>query len=710
MGFLFCVDGIPAFHQKHKGSPTLTIAELINLSLAPHIRYNPDNMNCFALIPSELSPESLLKFFQYIIRTELNPLQTRGVPGPDGAVKVKLFAASLDLKGKEKFYNQISVQGYCGCSTCCVHFDQGPDGPIYGMARCYLPRGHPLRSRQCRFDGYDFEFRNDETRSAPAIKTTQTLFNYATIAKTRGVEHYLGQKGPMMLASLKNIEYHKFNLLEWMHGLARAFDNMTNLLVGSTTNFDVRARRTSENLGIFRPIWPSTVVYLSTMRCQMLARLTNDQIASGNATWCRKWLRVCAIIPEAHTAVRDLRANLTNLRDRAVSGQRIPLPGKQNPLPYRLSPQARKVVNRRVCEIIYPHYTPVCHVGKDSFINDAGCWRTASKLIAFLVFLVPVLVGYVSKFRRSLRSLIWGLRMLEGETFSVDEANKINLEHGFLALEKEIVPVAEKLIVEGLCMIEGSVAVCLLVPAFHTLCHYPWGADLWGLLRTLWMIYFERYNKKCKNLTSNKHMPYESLANALVRDSTARFFRWMRSEKMTREPKIRLTELVGDLKPVGDMDVEVARKIMSILSCGCRIGMRSTTVFSLPRALIGGKRFNAGERLIVGRRCGSVVTMVKMGRSVYGLVKCFYRVCCSCNVFTDFVVLTWFPPTEYPDRDPLTVRISLNGVDVNNITSLDVVPLYSIQPSRVAVRFDRTNDCMYVMRLEGLDKSPLFNN
>ena len=112
----------------------------------------------------------------------------------------------------------------------------------------------------------------------------------------------------------------------------------------------------------------------------------------------------------------------------------------------------------------------------------------------------------------------------------------------------------------------------------------------------------------------------------------------------------------------------------------------------------------------VERRCGSVVTMVKMGRSVYGLVKCFYRVCCSCNVFTDFVVLTWFPPTEYPDRDPLTVRISLNGVDVNNITSLDVVPLYSIQPSRVAVRFDRTNDCMYVMRLEGLDKSPLFNN
>ena len=43
----------------------------------------------------------------------------------------------------------------------------------------------------------------------------------------------------------------------------------------------------------------------------------------------------------------------------------------------------------------YPHYTPVCSIGDDSFINDTGCWRTASKLVALCVILVPALRGYV---------------------------------------------------------------------------------------------------------------------------------------------------------------------------------------------------------------------------------------------------------------------------------------------------------------------------
>ena len=131
----------------------------------------------------------------------------------------------------------------------------------------------------------------------------------------------------------------------------------------------------------------------------------------------------------------------------------------------------------------------------------------------------------------------------------------------------------------------------------------------------------------------------------------------------------------------------------------------NTTIHAHPRAIIGGKRFNAGENLIVGQRCGSVVTMVRGGRSVYGLVKHFYRVCCGCNVAKDFAMITWFPLPEYPDNDPLTVKISLNDVnDMNNIVSMHAVPLFDIQPSRVCVRFDRDRDCMYMMRLEGLNR------
>ena len=106
----------------------------------------------------------------------------------------------------------------------------------------------------------------------------------------------------------------------------------------------------------------------------------------------------------------------------------------------------------------------------------------------------------------------------------------------------------------------------LLVPATHCLTHYGDGAKIWGLLRILWMMDFglcmfficcllllidnirvhtlsERWNKKCKNLTANKNEPIKSLANSLVRDATARFFRLRRGDKATRVPKMITTEV-----------------------------------------------------------------------------------------------------------------------------------------------------------------------
>ena len=126
MGFLVCLDAVPAFNHNQKGAVSLLLAELINLSLAPHVRYDPDHMMPWLLIADGMAADTQLKFFNYVIKNELNPMYVGGVPGPDGLVKCKLFGASLDLKGKEKFYNQITVQGYCGCSVCNIHYD--PNG------------------------------------------------------------------------------------------------------------------------------------------------------------------------------------------------------------------------------------------------------------------------------------------------------------------------------------------------------------------------------------------------------------------------------------------------------------------------------------------------------------------------------------------------------------------------------------------------------
>ena len=112
MGFLLCVDAVPAFHQNRKGSPSLKPAELINLSFPPSIRYAADNMMCWMLIPDTMSTLSQTKYFKYAIKTDLHPLYRHGVPGPDGDVKIKVFGVSLDLKEKEKFYNQALQKRY----------------------------------------------------------------------------------------------------------------------------------------------------------------------------------------------------------------------------------------------------------------------------------------------------------------------------------------------------------------------------------------------------------------------------------------------------------------------------------------------------------------------------------------------------------------------------------------------------------------------
>ena len=109
MGLLICCDAVPAFHAKRKGAPSLMPTEIINLSLPAHLRYDPDNMIIWLLIPASMSADSQLKYFKYLAKEELNPLSETGVPGPDGPVQIKLFGAALDLKGKEKFYNQVSI-------------------------------------------------------------------------------------------------------------------------------------------------------------------------------------------------------------------------------------------------------------------------------------------------------------------------------------------------------------------------------------------------------------------------------------------------------------------------------------------------------------------------------------------------------------------------------------------------------------------------
>ena len=140
------------------------------------------------------------------------------------------------------------------------------------------------------------------------------------------------------------------------------------------------------------------------------------------------------------------------------------------------------------------------------------------------------------------------------------------------------------------------------------------------------------------------------------------------------------------------------------LPCGCRV--QQCSAYSHTTAVIGGKKFTAGESLIRGKRCGSVVTMVHRRRSVYGLVKAFVRTICTCMKCWHFAFVTWFPQPVYPDGDPLTVKINFGGLDINKIAAVNATSLDYIQPARVSVSIDRVRQYMIMMRLEGIDTMP----
>lgn len=229
---------------------------------------------------------------------------------------------------------------------------------------------------------------------------------------------------------------------------------------------------------------------MSQNRALALAALTHHEIEHGDTTWCRRWLRMCGIIPPQRTRVGDLRQQLTPLRDAAARGEQVPVVGATNPLPWRLTKRAQSIVNARVVGICYPHHTPTCSANNESFINGQGCWRTSEKIIALLTILVPSLRGFVTPLRTGLRSLVHGLRILEGQVFSVNDLVRLGLDQGFKALLKTSISRAKTLILEGLSMIEGCCPVRKLVPALHCLVHYADGTKMHGILKLFWMMSF----------------------------------------------------------------------------------------------------------------------------------------------------------------------------------------------------------------------------
>lgn len=400
---------------------SLMPAEFINLSLPPYLRYKTKNMLLWLLVPSQLSATAQLKYFKHVAISDINPLKTQGLQDGNGRrVCVSVFGLSLDLKGREKFLNQTSVQSYNGCSTCRIKFEAGTHRRlVHAVARRWLPPTHPLRGT--RHDGH--EFAQTEGKDPAMAKDTDFVLSCAAFAKDKQIGHFLGQKGLPMFTFLEGYNYALSNIPDWMHNLARVFTWLLKVTVGDggegfsskSWGGDDAHRHECKLGGIFSGVWPDRPGYLEPAFHAALAALDPADIRREPAGWLKRWLKKCGRTYEQATPLAELRSAVVRLAEQAAAGTPIVASTGKGLLPWRLSPLALSVADKRVLNIVYPRYTPSCSKDGASFWKNANrVWRTADKLLAFLVIMPTSMRGLgVSSFP-GIRRLVHGLRLLEG--------------------------------------------------------------------------------------------------------------------------------------------------------------------------------------------------------------------------------------------------------------------------------------------------------
>ena len=157
----------------------------------------------------------------------------------------------------------------------------------------------------------------------------------------------------------------------------------------------------------------------------------------------------------------------------------------------------------------------------------------------------------------------------------------------------------------------------------------------------------------------------------------------------------------GKDKHYTDTHPELSRCLREMVSDeynGVRVNVCLWTIHK--HAKVCGINFTAGNLLSGVRRrnekmkrCGSVITLVRDGRSLYAWVIRFMH-------FDRLHVahVLWLPVPEYPTGTPVVVRLVRNNPTPDESC---VVSLTDIDPSPIAILHEE--GCMYMMRMKGID-------
>ena len=372
--------------------------------------------------------------------------------------------------------------------------------------------------------------------------------------------------------------------------------------------------------------------------------------------------------------------------------------GNDGPLPWRLSKQDRLSLDERTSNIAWPHYIePLYYRGASFWKKPSRMWKSRRKYRLLLFFLPVLLRDKVPRVRTAILLLASALRRLDGQTYSYAKAKAMGILPGSRAINHDEIDGIHRDLVIALVLIEGCFPVGHLIPSTHHFVHYAEYTKSHGILRQFWMMAFERYNKYIKNLVFDMYQAEVELSQKVTVDSACHYDLVKKGQRSFC-PNQRFHTCVVQ------HPLEAARATLDELDDIICLGSNATergdlTVYRI--AYILGKHFRADEWGNWGKdRCGSVVTCVVNGRSLYARVVRFLSSDIAGDSCPAYASVRWFSEPVYDNC--LCPKVTADGSDILREVQYNVVRITEIDPAQVAV--ERVGDgSFYMIRDSGMD-------
>ena len=136
---------------------------------------------------------------------------------------------SLDAPGRREMLNFQAVNSYYPCPHCLYSPQPGLRKPTLGGYRRFLPISSPWRAKCFEYKGHRYEFRDEERRGPPRVRTDEMAHIMSTMAQAS--TPVMGHKGKSFLSNWHGLDWDS-SMCDVMHDLKCVTDMMLKALVG----------------------------------------------------------------------------------------------------------------------------------------------------------------------------------------------------------------------------------------------------------------------------------------------------------------------------------------------------------------------------------------------------------------------------------------------------------------------------------------------